>query len=225
MVSRWRGVKDEHDPQLQLQPQTSSSPVDAAGESLVQPSLASTAAGGRGRFVRLRRGVLALAAAVVAGSLVVALPPAETQADWVDSDSARASFEALTVPAPQGGANPQCRAANVVLLGSQLTVRWKVPAGSGYTLEDAQFTKEVNGLLDPITGPLLSSITTTGTPDNYTTVVSGGLLSNTLGGSIVFGIRLVDESGWASDWLATHASFPALIGVNTCTFDIVSPTD
>ena len=168
------------------------------------------------------RGALAVCAAVGILGLLAAPPFEGTEAAWVDTESANATLGALTVPMPEGGAAPQCRASNVALLGSRLTIQWKAPAG--YTSADAQFAKQNNGLLDPITGPLLSSITTSGDPSNYTTVVAGGLLSNTLGGSIVFGIRLVGPGGWTSNWLATTATFPAVIGTNNCTLYTIPST-
>ena len=164
-----------------------------------------------------RRAAAALPAVGVVAALVLPAPE-QTEAAWTDPEYAGGTFTAITVPAPEGGATPQCKAAYVIVLGSKLTVRWKVPSGApAYTSANVQYAKAVDGLLDPVTGPLLSSIDTTGTPSAYTTVVSGGLLSGLLGNKITFGIRFVDPtSGWTSKWLVTDATFPTILGENDC---------
>ncbi|MFD5598996.1 hypothetical protein ACFWHR_02960 [Leucobacter sp. NPDC058333] len=162
---------------------------------------------------RLAAGIVALG--VVAAC--IAQPPQETEAKWVDAEVGRATFTALTVPTPISTAN--C-VTTPGLLGAdpRVTIYWRPPASAtGYTSANAEYGYVSGGGLIPVTGPLLGSVATTGTPTAYTTVVGAGLLGGLLGGSIVFGIRFVGPGGWQSSWLVATATM-GLAGTNpTCT--------
>lgn len=141
-----------------------------------------------------------------------------TEASWQDAEVGSAQFTAATVPVPVAWGSPQCEARTVLLVGGQITIRWRLPEGAtGYSADDVEFGQEIDGVLDPILSGLLGSTETTGTPSGYTTVVSGGLLSNLLGGSSRFGMRLTGPGDWASPWLVANVTFPALVGAGTCT--------
>ena len=175
----------------------------------------------------MRRRALACLAGVLALALVAIAPTAgPTDAAWADHERAGATFSAATMPTPEGRGSPACSARNVLLVGGRLTINWKVPDGewplpegaAEYTVADVEYGREVGGLLNPILdGLLLSGVTTTRSGNDFTTVVAGGLLTNVLGGTMRFGIRLKGPGGWASEWLVADATFPALVGIGTCT--------
>lgn len=176
----------------------------------------------RKRNVPARRSLAAAAGLVVlcVASLVPTVPM--TEAGWTDAEAAGTTFTAATVPTPvPWGSSPQCDAANVLLVGGRITIRWRLPEGAaGYTEDDVEYGQEIDGVLDPILSGLLGSASTTGTPDGYTTVVSGGLLSNLLGGSSRFGMRLTGPGDWVSPWLVADVTFPVLLGGGTCSLSI-----
>ncbi|MEV8338614.1 hypothetical protein [Leucobacter sp. NPDC077196] len=152
-------------------------------------------------------------------------PPQQTEALWTDGDSGRATFTALTVPAPVSRAN--CVTTPGALgLNPRVTIYWRAPVGAtGYTSANAQYGYVSSSGLIPVTGPLLGNVNTTGsTPAAYTTVVNSGLLGGLLGGSVVFGIRFVGPGGWQSQWLVATASM-GLAGINpTCTLSTLPST-
>jgi len=172
---------------------------------------------------RSRRRVLAVLAAVTTASFLTLLmwPHEETtDASFTDGEfAASGTLTALTVPAPVSSQTPGC-VLDPGLLGANpvLTISWRVPAGvTGYSSSNAQYGSTNQGLLTPITGPLLSNVTTTGTTTAYTTVMNGGLLSGLLGNSMSFGIRFVGPGGWTSSWLVATASAGALGANPKCT--------
>lgn len=169
----------------------------------------------------------ALAAVVAVGCLMALVWPRAqmTEASFDDNEVvASGTVTAITVPAPVSSQVPGC-VLDPGLLGANpvLTISWRVPAGvTGYTSSNAQYGSTNQGLLTPITGPLLSNVTTSGSATAYTTVMNGGLLSGLLGSSMSFGIRFVGPGGWASSWLVATASAGAL-GVNPkCTMSTAS---
>lgn len=142
----------------------------------------------------------------------------------MDSETGAATFQAADA-LPQLGTwgSPSCQAANVLLVGGRVTIRWRVPEElDGYTWEDVEYGRVVDGVLTPILTGLLGTVNTTGAPDAYTTVVSGGLLSNVLGGSMRFGMRLTGPGDWVSPWLVADVSFPLLVGQGQCTLNTVA---
>lgn len=169
---------------------------------------------------RLVAGVAGLALLIGLGA---APPVQESEAAWIDSEHGTATFTAGTVPTPVPWGSPQCSAFNVLLVGGRTTINWKVPDGvTGYTSANVEYGREVGGLLNPILSSLLGSQTTTGTPAAYTTVISGGLLSNALGGTLRFAMRLKGPGSWVSSWLVADVTFPALVGQGTCSLSVVS---
>ncbi|MEJ6488171.1 hypothetical protein PQI23_00345 [Leucobacter sp. USCH14] len=161
---------------------------------------------------RLAAGTIALG--VIAAGLLQ--PPQETEARWADGDSGRATFTAnLARPV----ATAQCLTESAILgLGPRVTMYWRVPAeATGMTVANVQYGRLVNGAMRPATSAELAMVTTTGTPNGYTTGVQGGLLSGLLGGSVTVGIRFVNAEGWTSSWLTADATI-ALLGLATsCT--------
>lgn len=156
-----------------------------------------------------------IAAGLVLAGIVAAtaIAPQSTLAAWRVPTSGAASFTAITVPRPTiascvftpgpGGTTPR------------ISIAWTAP--SGYTSGQAQFGYTGSTGLQVVTGPLLSSVSTTGTAPNYTTVFSSGLLGNVIGGSTTVGIQLVHSSGWASAW-STATATSGLLGSNpSCT--------
>jgi len=164
----------------------------------------------------------AFAAVIGAAGLVAALwlHGQATSASFTDTEfAASGTIAALTVPAPVSSQTPGC-VLDPGPLGANpvLTISWRVPAGvTGYSSSNAQYGNTNQGLLTPITGPLLSNVTTTGTTTAYTTVMSGGLLSGLLGNSMSFGIRFVGPGNWTSSWLVATASAGALGANPKCT--------
>jgi len=169
-----------------------------------------------------RRWVAGTAGLLLLLGLAVAPPVQQSEAAFTDDEYAGASFTAASVPTPEPWGNPQCSATNVVLLGGRTTIRWKLPDGSGYTVSDLEYGQEVGGLLNPILSSLLGTQSTTGTPSGYTTVITGGLLSNAIGGSVRFAMRIKGPGNWHSSWLVADATFPALLGTGTCTLSVRS---
>jgi len=173
--------------------------------------------------VNRRRWVAGLAGLAVLAGLGLAPPVQQTEAAWVDPENATATFQALTVPAPEPWGTPSCTARTVLLVGGETVIRWRVPAGaSGYTSADLEYARDVGGVLNPVLSSLLGTQTTTGTTSAYTTTFSGGLLTNALGGDLRFAMRLKGPGGWSSSWLVAYATFPALAGTGTCTLSVVS---
>lgn len=171
---------------------------------------------------RMRRVLVAATGLALLAGVALVPQAQQTEAAFTDGELAAGTFTAITVPTPVPWGSPECSAQNILVVGAQLTVRWRVPAEfSGYTSANAEYGQVVDGVLDPILGALLGSVTTTGTPSAYTTVVQGGLLSGLLGGSKRFAIRLKHSSGWVSDWLVADATFPALLGTGTCTLQVL----
>lgn len=178
-------------------------------------------AAGSWRTAGPRAKQVAVWAALGVALLTILPPPAETDAAWVDAETARASLTALTVPAPVGVGS--CVTTPGLLgLDPAVTVNWRAPAGAdGYTLASAEFGHSTGGLLLPLTSALLGNVRTTGTPEAYKTVANGGLLGGLLGGTSTVAIRFVGPGGWHSPWLVATASM-ALAGLNpTCTLSVI----
>lgn len=175
------------------------------------------------RASRLRRLFAGMAGLALLGGAALVPSVPETDAAWTDAEVGAASFAAAEgLPAPVAWGSPQCSASNVLLLGGRVTIRWRVPEeAAGYSLDDVEFGRVVDGVLTPILTDLLGSVNTTGAPEAYTTVVSGGLLSNVLGGSMRFGMRLTGPGDWVSPWLVADVTFPALVGSGTCSLSVV----
>lgn len=164
-----------------------------------------------------RRVLAAVSGAALLVGLAIAPPVQQTDAAWVDPEYGSATFTAATVPTLIPWGSPECSAATVLLVGGRTTIRWSIPAGvTGYSAADIEFGREVNGVLNPLLTSLLGTVTTTGTPSAYTTVVEGGLLSNVLGGGMKFAMRLKGPGGWVGPWLVASVTFPALAGPGTC---------
>lgn len=173
----------------------------------------------RGAFARRLTAALAGIAILGVASSLSAVP--STEAAWADAEVGAAELTAATVPTPIPWGNPECEARTLLLVGGRITIRWRLPDGAtGYTADDVEYGQEVGGVLNPILTGLLGSERTTGTPSGYTTVVSGGLLSNLLGGSSRFAMRLTGPGDWASPWLVADVTFPALAGAGTCTLSV-----
>lgn len=173
----------------------------------------------RARRTRILRRTLAGLAGFAMLAGVALAPSAEnTEAGWTDAEVGATQFAAATMPTPiPWGAAPQCDARNRLLVGGRITIRWRLPEGTaGYTADNIEFGQEIDGVLDPILSGLLGSHSTTGTPSGYTTVVSGGLLSNLLGGSSRFALRLTGPGDWVSPWLVADVTIPPLVGNGTC---------
>ena len=134
------------------------------------------------------RAQLAAAAAVIAiAALAVSPPPSETTASFTDAEVASDTITAFIVPPPTV---VSCTASGLLGLGATATLKWKFPAGSGYTVPtNVQFWFANSSLI----GDLLqiSGNTVTTGPDGtgtYTTVFGSGLLTNLLGGSATIGV-------------------------------------
>ena len=155
------------------------------------------------------------ALALLVGLQAPAVP--RTDAAFGDGEYAAATLTATAVPAPQSLAPGCVLTTGLAGANPEVTITWRIPAdATGYSSADAEYGWIVGGILTPITGALLGSIHTTGTPSAYTTVVSAGLLGGVLGGSVKFGIRLKGPGSWTSGWIVATAS-AGVAGINpTC---------
>ncbi len=144
---------------------------------------------------------LAAVGVVLAGIGVVSVD--STDAQFTDAEYARATLQAVTIPAPVGSS---C-VLNPGVLGAtpSIDMYWSEPTGltPGSTYEYGYIE---NGILVVIlTGP-----TTSGSPVAYRTSFPSGLLTGLLGGRYIATIRYRDPSGWVSPWLRATASMGAL---------------
>jgi len=177
---------------------------------------------GRSRAGRAAsRRVLALCAAAGVLAMLAAPRPAPVEAMWTDAEAARATFTAMTVPTPI--ATAQCTGEGSLLgLGSsKLYLYWKLPAGYAQNQAAISYTGSA-GLVpvtDTLTGTALKTTHTGG--GNYTTSITGGLLSAALGGTRVLSVQIVDPNGWQSQPLTATGTWPLLgLGAPSC---VVSP--
>lgn len=146
-------------------------------------------------------------------ALLIAPPPGETEASWVDPEASAASFETITVPAPT---YLGCRASGLLGLLSTLRIDWQAPANADQLV--LEVGRMDGGLLVPLTQALLGDYVATepisGNPGAYRTTVSvGALLGTALGGSTVIGLRYAGPNGendWKSDWLRVNGTWHLL---------------
>ncbi|MBH0007833.1 hypothetical protein [Salinibacterium sp. SWN1162] len=156
----------------------------------------------------LRRAVLiALAVAGIASLVLVTQTRAGvTQAAWVDSEYATATVSAAVIAPPE---ITSCSLAPGFLgLSPTVTLKWKFPAGGGYsTPSNVAYAVAEGGLLGTVTSVLLgSALTTTGPSAGvYTTKFESGILGGLLGGSYGIFVQTVDGS-WTSQRAGATAS-------------------
>lgn len=142
-----------------------------------------------------------------------------TMAAWTDSEGAKGSFAAATVPAPT--LTKTCKYKPGVLgLGAKVEIYWKLPAG--YQLSDVVVEASTRGLgsvLAPITGFSLTGNTTSTGGGTYTTVVPANLLGGLLGlgSELEIAFFAKHASGWRSQPAAVASNAGLLAGLGgTC---------
>lgn len=173
--------------------------------------------------LRWRRRVAALLAAAAVLTLLTVPKPQQTEAAWVDTEAARGpTFTSITVPAPGTGGNCVIVGSLLNLLGSQLSVKWTLPAG--YSTSDIRINYSGATGLVPVVDTLLgTNLKTTVTADVYTTTLTGALLNAALGATRSLSVQTVHSSGWASDIRTVTGVWPTLgLGTATCS-DSVTP--
>ncbi|WP_188711250.1 hypothetical protein [Microbacterium faecale] len=157
-----------------------------------------------------RRILAGLAGLALLGGIALAPTAEQTDAAWTDAEAGAAEFTAGTALDPLVATGDGCVASGLLGIAPRVEITWHVPDGTAYTIDDVEFGQLNNGLLTPIIDlELLNSITTTGTPDAYTTVITSLALQNLLGGDKVIGMRISD-SGWTSPWLVATANWGPL---------------
>ncbi|MFC4224958.1 hypothetical protein [Lysinibacter cavernae] len=131
-----------------------------------------------------------------------------TEATWADRETGTGLIGAVSLASPLS--TVQCEYLPALGLNPTVRVYWKLP-DSMVGVGAVQYGYVSDGLLLPVTGALLGSVTTTGTQaTGYTTVYGGGLLGGLLGGNIVVGVRTAivtaGATTWYSPWLTATAS-------------------
>lgn len=166
-----------------------------------------------------RRAAAALAAVGVVAALVLPAPE-QTEAAWTDPEYAGGTFTAITVPAPTKGAECEIVGSLLNLLSSSMTLTWKIPNQSGYSLSNARINYTGATGLVPVTDTLLGSQLKTTDLGNgvYATKLTGALLGAVLGGTRELSVSMQHPSGWTSTSLKLTGTWPALaLGSATCT--------
>lgn len=145
--------------------------------------------------MRSRIQITAAAVAVLGLLVATTTAPRPVNAQWLDRETASASFQAKTIPAPLlAGTSPYC-SWNSVITTTALVFTWAPPAG--HPSSSVSIIAQKGAATQTITGA-----TTTSSGGVYTTTVPVSLLNalgSLLGGTIVIHLAVVDApSGWVS---------------------------
>lgn len=159
------------------------------------------------------------AAAIVGCALLasLAVPPAQqTEAFWTDSETAAATFTALKVPRPDSGGACVITGSLLNLLGSTLTLKWRLPPGVDLSAVRITYTG-ANGLVPVVDTLLGTNLKTTESGGVYSTTLTGSLLNAALGATRTLSVQVQDPSGWVSETRAVIGTWPLLgLGSPSC---------
>lgn len=164
----------------------------------------------------LRARVLAAITVLVLVLALTAVTPKPeiTEAAWADAESSVASLSATRLPTP---VLVNCKGTNVLGIVS-VTIDWtldsELPSNSEYNVYGSK------SLLSLISGvSLLGGVSTTGpsATGTCTTTYSGGLLSNTLGGTVYVGFDITTGANWRSNYSYAKVEVQPVVGIRSCT--------
>lgn len=159
------------------------------------------------------------ASGLVALGLVAAMlapTPQDTEAFWVDQESATATLTALTVPRPENAGACVIAGSLLNLLSSSLTIRWRLPAGTDISAVRISYTGGA-GLVPVVDTLLGTDLKTTQEGNVYVTKLTGRLLNAVLGASRTISVYVVHPSGWTSIPREARGDWPILgLGTAQC---------
>lgn len=137
-----------------------------------------------------------------------------TVAEWTDSEQARGSFTAATIPAPTLTANCQYKAP--LLRKPWVEIYWQLP--EGFHLDDVVVEASTSGLgslLAPLAGFKLEANTISTGNGTYTTEVPTYLLTTLLGGlaELEISFFIEHDSGWRSNPASVASNAGLILGI------------
>ncbi len=167
---------------------------------------------------RRRRALVALAAACVGGSVLLAPALQRTDAAFTDAEHGRAALSALRLQPPQVTATPTCQNPGI-LGGTVVDARWRWPSSStpyGAATSAQWYVRSGSGAPSPV------SPTTTGpSGGEYSSRFSSGLLGSLLGAQFDLEVETTWTTPGGLRWTSPtrtsiRVTLPLLGGSGTC---------